>query len=235
MSTYQARRPQGTPAGGQFAPQHRGRPSSNALFDDVPVPQANSPEKVILVVDAVAAGCTTSDEIADKLGVVPRQGDYYASAAKSLGLVDGPDDGEWSLTPDGLEAATSDNARLVELLDRHLDANPHLQAYIEDGEEATVGSLEGSYADTTARRRTSTLASWAEYATSSDEERLARMSAARGEVAGREVKVRARVRPHTGRHRLSRRRKPAMCKQCSTALPSGTTSELCERCQDLGQ
>ncbi len=53
----------------------------------ITVPQADDLDKVLEVASLVADGASTSADIADKLGMVERQGLYYATAAAILGMV----------------------------------------------------------------------------------------------------------------------------------------------------
>lgn len=53
----------------------------------IPFPQADSFEKVMDLVDFIAAGPRTDTQISEKYGFVRRQADYYPNAAAYLGLV----------------------------------------------------------------------------------------------------------------------------------------------------
>lgn len=55
--------------------------ATNLITHDPPIPQADDLEKVFRTVDLVAAGATTHIDIAEALGVVPRQGFFYAAAS----------------------------------------------------------------------------------------------------------------------------------------------------------
>ena len=55
---------------------------------DIPFPQANDLNKVIDTVTLVNQGYTSKQELADILEFDERQGDYYANAARFLGLLD---------------------------------------------------------------------------------------------------------------------------------------------------
>jgi hypothetical protein len=198
--------------------------------DDI-VPQANSPEKIVLTVDAIADGCSTSREIAEALGVDPRQGAYYATAARHLGLVDRAGPGHWTLTTEGVAAAQSSTEDLVRLLDKRLDMNPHLAIYADGGEEALLAewSARGDIGPETMARRAATIRSWAEYRTADDAVRLARLVACRSEVGDRLVVLRSRPRPVASRrsvHAPERKR----CQVCGIDLPWANTSGVCENC-----
>ena len=205
------------------------------VFDDTDeiVPQANSIEKVVLSVDAVAGGCLTSQEIAEALDVDPRQGAYYATAARHLGLVERAEHGEWALTDGGEEAAEATNEELMKLLNSKLAENRYIAIYVDGGEEALVKewSARGDIGPETIRRRTSTISAWAEYWTADDETKLARLSACRKEIGDRCATIRARPHPI-----LARRTVPApqhgRCRACGIQLPFANTSGVCEDCPE---
>lgn len=236
MATFQPRRPPGVPTGGQWAPIARGSAQVLLEPDDDIVPQANSPERVILTVDAVADGCETSREIAEALGVDPRQGAYYASAAASLGLIERAGYGWWALSPDGEKAAQSSTSDLVRLLDEHLASNPHVTTFIERGEEvlAKEWGSRGDIGPETIARRVSTICSWAEYATSDDETKLARLSACRREIGERCI---ASKQGNGDRAHAARRTAPSAthdrCQDCGIQLPFANTSGVCEDCAGI--
>lgn len=188
--------------------------------DDI-VPQANSPEKVVLSVDALADGCATNVDVAEKLGVDRRQGSYYLTAARHLGLVEPAGGGRWTLTADGVVAANADNRTLTALLDSRLAANPHVGEFLDGGEEALVESwsARGDIGEETVARRVSTIRAWADYATDSDEARLSRISACRAEIRGRHVTVLSPARRQVRR-----------CRTCNIDLPSGNSGDLCDDC-----
>lgn len=64
----------------------------------IPVPQADRIDKVFELVKLVKDGYTVTQDLADKLGVVQRQGEYYTAAARLLGLITQDDEGVWKLT-----------------------------------------------------------------------------------------------------------------------------------------
>ncbi|MBI4336640.1 MAG: hypothetical protein HY683_02270 [Chloroflexi bacterium] len=73
------------------------RPSLEAILSQtkarrlpagIPFPQADDLQKVIDLVDAVAQGVTTQDELAERFEYDPRQADYYGNAAAFIGLVE---------------------------------------------------------------------------------------------------------------------------------------------------
>jgi hypothetical protein len=56
------------------------------IFETVEFPQANDLDKVYRVTECVAAEGVTPDDIAEFFGIVPREGQYYGSAACALRL-----------------------------------------------------------------------------------------------------------------------------------------------------
>lgn len=239
----QPRRPQGVPTGGQFAEKARPAPATSIGPDEVAeadratdtghlysvpddidtvIPQANSPEKIVLVVDAIAGGYPTTSEIAQKLGVVGRQGGYYTQAAKGLGLIteDGP--GWWMLTERGAAVARSDNQAMASFISQAIDSNEHVQTYTRGGADALRAEWDG-ISGSTVERRISTIESWLAFSTALDSEQLQRITEARGEVSLREVRV-------TSRKAAQQR---PVCENCHVALPTGLVGKttLCEDCQ----
>lgn len=57
------------------------------IFETVEFPQANDLNKVYRVAECLAAGGVTPEEVAEFLGVLAREGQYYGSAACALRLV----------------------------------------------------------------------------------------------------------------------------------------------------
>jgi hypothetical protein len=58
------------------------------LPTDIPFPQSNDLAKVIDVVDAISAGITDTEAVAERYGFEPRQADYYRNAAAFLGYLE---------------------------------------------------------------------------------------------------------------------------------------------------
>jgi hypothetical protein len=67
---------------------------------DVPFPQADDVSKVIDLAELLHSGPLRKNTIADAFDVDPRQGDYYANAARWVGLVERRN-GLFDLTPEG--------------------------------------------------------------------------------------------------------------------------------------
>src|SRR5258706_16112051 len=71
------------------------------MFDSDRVPQADEVLKVGKVAEAVAAGGTTFQDIAEAIEMVERQGRYYRLAAEQLGFIEKADVNTSRLTPRG--------------------------------------------------------------------------------------------------------------------------------------
>jgi len=191
--------------------------------DDI-VPQANSIEKVVLAVGAVDAGCATASEIADVLGVTERQGDYYANAACSLGLLRKSDVGQWDVTELGHRAANADVNELVDILTDQLAQDENVVTYLENGEAALMDDWEqrGDISSSTLKRRVATAKAWSDFYTSSRDKQVA-ILAHQGMLISQ---IRTRPKP----------RKPSLrgryCQSCGIALPYAATSSQCDYCKE---
>lgn len=133
------------------------------------IPQADSLDEVVRTVEAVAAGHTSFQTIADYLGKVERQGRYYRLAAILLGLLYN-DNNTAQLTREGhelLAAPTNESRRLI-LLQRMLQMPifQRLIPFLENHEwfdRAQFQDFLTTTTDTTANmvdRRTSTILAW---------------------------------------------------------------------------
>lgn len=187
MSTFnEAAHPRG--ATGQFASKQLAEagdlgldaPAGSVLEADwepddaYPYPQANDLDKVSAVVDCVAAGADTSDGVASALDVDDRQGGYYLSAAGWLGLVEKhageySDSDAYRLTDLGADFAEQGpqgrSATLTDMVDR-LD-DPERAVVDFDGLSSQLQRSENLDVST-AKRRASTMRSWAAYAADPD-------------------------------------------------------------------
>ena len=134
-----------------------------------PLPQANNLGALAAVVDAVAAGCDTTTEIADAIDMADRQGAYYPNAAYTLGYVEpvaGSHPTRWRLTGDGLTFVEMDAAGRAAMLSGSISSYGQVETYRDGGAE----TLEKTYlldglSPATARRRVSTIATWSQWAT----------------------------------------------------------------------
>lgn len=126
------------------------------------IPQANSLSKVAAVADAVAAGATTSADIADALDVVTSQGAYYAKAARLLGLVE-PDPATsetWQLTGAGRTYTSADDEPKAQLLIDAVEQVPAMAVMRSQGRSGVETLFKQDLADSTAQRRADTISSW---------------------------------------------------------------------------
>lgn len=142
------------------------------------IPQADDIDKVFDIAVHVNDGVTTADGLADAMGMVVRQGEYYAAAAEMLGLVVRDDKNEYSLTSMGKAyIATTEPVARRDLRRRIVMRSPiirHLanglgikrpvfgfHAHLFEDTKATADQIEEfGYATDTALRRAFTIRSW---------------------------------------------------------------------------
>jgi len=239
----QPRQPQGTPTGGQFAGKVNPesaleldpaldtapRPFDPLAYEDQEacdeiVPQANRPETIAAVVDAIADGCTTSAEISSAIGMRRQQGQYYPEAARSLGLVErfGAAPVEYGLTERGAKFVRMDAGQRVEAMNQIIGDNAHVGTYIDHGPQALVEQWStGNLSDATVARRVSTIRAWCDYYSLGEPEQISRMDSAMTGTRERAPVVRAhRQRPP--------KKETRHCPTCFMDLPSGT--DECGNC-----
>jgi len=246
MSVIPARQPVGTPTGGQFAAKSNPEPElelesdldtalrSLIAFEDQEeldeiVPQANRPETVMAVVDAVADGCINAADIASAIGMSGRQGAYYPDAARSLGLIEkfGSAPVEYGLTERGAQFVRMDSADRARAMVQMLDANRNVQTYLLEGSESLADQWRSEWSErplseSTIERRLATIKAWAEFYSSGKAEQAALMESAMTGTRQRAPVVRE-ARRLTNRPKVVRR-----CPSCNMALPSG--SDVCNLC-----
>lgn len=165
--------------GGEFGARARSEAEThltgaNPVVDlTFPQPQANDLDKVISVIDAVAAGANTGDAVGEALAIADREGAYYADAAGYLGLVQtvaGPGPKTYELTPAGEELLGASAADRVSIISERAQAVPGLQLLDEFGEEGVREFIDAQgFAESTAGRRTSTMVSWSRALTNPDD------------------------------------------------------------------
>lgn len=131
----------------------------------IDIPQANTVELILETVRAVGRGARKSKKIARKIGVDDRQGQYYAHAARILGLLEHePETGHWYLTRDGqgicLMSAQSAEAEMESRISRlHI-----VRMYRNAGPEAVLSALQGiGFSESTAGRRLGTVKKWSDW------------------------------------------------------------------------
>jgi len=235
--TRQTRQPRGVPVGGQFAA--KSNPEADVDLGpglDAPllcpigyeereeldelIPQANSPEKIFAVVDAVAGDCVRPDEIGGAIGVSKRQGSYYAEAARALGVVDRSESPiSYQLTERGAEVYRMSDQDRAAAMSQAIAENAQVNTYLMDGEDALAASWEQDLSEVTIQRRLSTIKSWSTYFLSEDSDQRAMMATSRSETCERApIIVAARPKPPQTRR----------CPRCNLELPTG--SDLCNIC-----
>lgn len=93
-------------------------PSTNAAIPNQRylVPQADSPERILAFLRAVAAGIRDAPHMASHLGFKERQSNYYREACQLLGLITWKVGEQYSLTPAGRNLADAASAQQRRLL-----------------------------------------------------------------------------------------------------------------------
>ena len=140
--------------------------SQTTINESFPFPQANDLEKVLTVVDAVAAQADTSAAIADTIGVsAEREGTYYADAAGYLGLVEIDNAGglrTYQLTELGEHLYSADTDERAELLRQVVARVPAVDEFALRGEDGLAEFMdeETNLSGTTLDRRAATISSW---------------------------------------------------------------------------
>ena len=143
------------------------------LPNKVPFPQADDFEKVIDIIDAVAAGIVETEEIAEYYSFNPRQADYYRNAAQFLGFLE-RDKGGFELTKLGSQFALTNRDRRHILLLSRMASLPVFRQGLEWFENKGVVpdkqqvaqwvEEETTYTGATVGRRASTVVAWTKWA-----------------------------------------------------------------------
>lgn len=194
-----------------------------------PLPQANNLGAIGAVVDAVAEGLDTTGDIAEAIGMAERQGSYYPNAAATLGYVTqqyGSSPTVWRLTDRGLNLVGMDSTQRAQDLARAIGAYSQVELYRSEGADAleTAYLLDG-LADSTARRRVSTIATWSDWA------EAAEAGQTTGEIQAASAATRQRA-PQILADRLARERAaqppaPQMCARCFIQLAASGSCSFC--------
>ena len=230
--------PRGVPTGGRFT-EHDRADGDIALSaglvglvnESFPLPQANNLEKVISVIDAVAAGANTGSAIAEALAMHDREGAYYGDAAGYLNLVDverGVSPKTYTLTPLGEQMLGVNAADRIDVIANIVRSAPPVQAIEDLGEDGAREIIsEGDLTGETVERRFQSARSWG---------RATFNLSALTELAGREIdECRARAVSAAERARELREirliasREPVIvvCPECFMQLP---VSGVCGNC-----
>lgn len=143
--------------------------------DEIPFPQADSFNRVLGIVDLIDSQINSASEIAEEYEFDIRQGSYYLSAAKYLGLIDNSiEHGKYELTPQGFMISNLDirsrNEYLIKMILRHKVFYYTYKSYIDNNimpsKEEIVNYMK-KYTDIknseTLNRRSSTVRGWIEW------------------------------------------------------------------------
>ena len=138
----------------------------------VPFPQANSFERVVNLLELIALQPLSKAEITQRYDFDPRQADYYANAARYLGLAE-PVEDTWEPTEHGrrvIEQPQRDarNAALIRALAARRVFREVLELSLARGAVASAteicAAMDGlGLSLATSRRRASTVARWAQW------------------------------------------------------------------------
>ena len=138
----------------------------------VPFPQANSFERVVNLLELIALQPLSKAEITQRYDFDPRQADYYANAARYLGLAE-PVEDTWEPTEHGrrvIEQPQRDarNAALIRALAARRVFREALELSLARGAVASTAeicaAMEGlGLSLATSRRRASTVARWTQW------------------------------------------------------------------------
>jgi DNA adenine methylase len=165
------------------------------------VPQADDPSKLVALLEGVAEGLTTADQLAARFQFDPRQSNYYGEAAEELGMLERQRGRGFSLTPLGslIVKHTSDLAA-KEVIQRIFTLpvfREIAQSAVKTGNptipqdqipQMISRASQGRYNETTVRRRTQSVVAWLNWI---------------GEVTGT-IRVRPSPPPLRGQHPLER-------------------------------
>lgn len=204
-----------------------------------PYPQANDLDKVALVADCVANGADTPDAIAQALGMVPREGQYYLSAAGWFGLIErDPDPGmggaTYRLAGPGEDFQRADTQTRALTLAAMVNECGDAEWAVNDP-EGLVRELEVSgLAAETAARRVATMRAWA--VATADPNRLgslltSRQSDLAGTIGG--ASVLAAQQRDAARVRLleiARQSAPSYGQMCPRCFTTMSLTGVCGNC-----
>ncbi|WP_288211641.1 type II restriction enzyme [uncultured Corynebacterium sp.] len=138
----------------------------------VPFPQANSFERVVNLLELIALQPLSKAEITQRYDFDPRQADYYANAARYLGLAE-PVEDTWETTEHGrrvIEQPQRDarNAALIRALAARRVFREVLELSLARGAVASTAEICAAMNGlglslATSRRRASTVARWTQW------------------------------------------------------------------------
>lgn len=143
--------------------------------DKIPFPQADSFNRVLGIIDLVGSQINTATKIAEEYEFDVRQGSYYLSAAKYLGLIDNSAvNGEYELTASGFMVSNLDaksrNEYLIKMILRHKVFYYTYKSYLDNKTTPSRNEIINymkKYTDIksneTLNRRSSTVRGWIEW------------------------------------------------------------------------
>ena len=147
----------------------------------LPFPQADDLRRVIDVVDAIAAGCSSRTRIAARYGFDERQSDYYGNAAAFLDLLVRAD-GAFELSAIGRSFVSADLSGRHRLLLRQMAIKPVFRQCLTQvasagrlpprGEVAEQISRDTGLSGATPLRRATTVLCWLRWAAEVSETKL---------------------------------------------------------------
>lgn len=133
--------------------------------EGVPFPQADSIDRVIRIVAAVAAGLRDKAVLAEEEDFVGRQVDYYLNAARFLGFLDYGSDGAIVLTERGralMDCPAPD--RSLPVARAMFELSPFRRVLAGEGPEVVVGDEAPDLSGKTVQRRAQTVRAWVNWA-----------------------------------------------------------------------
>ena len=184
-------------------------------------PQANEVSKVVASTVAVREGANTATTIAQTLGVVERQGSYYAVAAESLGLLDkipGTSPAAWEVSAFGETVAglDGDPVEQAAVVAETVNAHPSVRAYNVLGDDALRERAEADgLSPETAERRAATAKAWSQWAANVDHTVLTTEMASAARLAPAAAE-RARQDAATRQARIVVQPTAKICSECFT-------------------
>jgi DNA adenine methylase len=137
------------------------------------VPQADDPSKLVALLDGVAEGLTTANQLAHRFQFDPRQSNYYGEAAEELGMLIRERRRGFSLTGMGAKIAKQhSDVAAREVIERILTLpvfREIAESAIKSGNPTVshdqipkmiLATSKGRYNETTVRRRTQSVVAW---------------------------------------------------------------------------
>ncbi len=140
---------------------------------EIPFPQADSFNRIIGIADLVDSKVDTAADIAEECEFDIRQGSYYLSAARYIGIID-KNNGKYILTPLGFSIVNLDmksrNEKLIESILKHKVFYETYKFYLDNKKmpnKELIISWMKEYTDIqsyeTLNRRSSTVRGWIEW------------------------------------------------------------------------